>query len=333
MIFVDHGGTHGGEHGGTHGGDHGGDALRAALTGAVGMVCPMGFSPWPELDTYGDKKRVVWRGRARPMVGEPPDLTTATEWDDEDKPSIEDASLGSALPDAQGVARWAFTGWAVGNSGLAAIAELMACPRKEGEADPIRQALLDRLPKTAPEIKNELAMIKQLIPFRQGVMAEALAQRNGIVAYFQTLCGFTTLSHRRTSELCAMALAIGGFYVMRYKKMFDRVRPSTLCPELMPPIPVPGHAAFPSGHATESHLIAKLLNHVIKPDDHPAKQLLGPMAHRIAINREVLGLHYRSDSVAGAALADEIMKIIDGAAGAHIRMLCEEAAKEWPGGT
>ena len=66
-------------------------------------------------------------------------------------------------------------------------------------------------------------------------------------------------------------------------------------------------AAFPSGHATESHLIARLLG-IVLPDKHPARPLLLPLAHRIAINREVMGLHYRSDSEAGELLAEMTLK-------------------------
>jgi hypothetical protein len=73
---------------------------------------------------------------------------------------------------------------------------------------------------------------------------------------------------------------------------------------------VPGHASYPSGHSTESHLIAHLLNRVIG-EEHPARRFLCPLADRIALNREVVGLHYRSDSEAGVRLADKIKNILD----------------------
>jgi hypothetical protein len=89
----------------------------------------------------------------------------------------------------------------------------------------------------------------------------------------------------------------------------------------MPPIDPPGHAAFPSGHATQAHLIALCLevvmpatiipvdiNGVPQPDQGPLRQ----MAHRIARNREVLGLHYPSDSVAGKTLAEQTFKLVRG---------------------
>jgi hypothetical protein len=45
------------------------------------------------------------------------------------------------------------------------------------------------------------------------------------------------------------------------------------------------------------------LNEVIG-EEHPARRFLSPLADRIALNREVTGLHYRSDSEAGVRLAD-----------------------------
>ncbi len=80
----------------------------------------------------------------------------------------------------------------------------------------------------------------------------------------------------------------------------------------MPPVDIPGHASYPSGHATESYLLAGILAEVMPaeaskrtnandPDSTPLRRL----AERVARNREVLGLHYPSDSKAGKYLADQ----------------------------
>ena len=88
----------------------------------------------------------------------------------------------------------------------------------------------------------------------------------------------------------------------------------------MPPIDPPGHAAFPSGHATQARLIARCLERVMpvniipvnggvqQPQDGPLRR----MADRIARNREVLGLHCPSDSVAGQTLADQTFPLMIG---------------------
>src|SRR5262249_27560841 len=123
--------------------------------------------------------------------------------------------------------------------------------------------------------------------------------------------------------LCTAALRIGSFQAMYYKNIFNRARPSRFSPDLMPLIDPPGHASYPSGHATQARLIALCLEQVmpvaIRPvpgsPPPPAPDELGPlrmMANRIARNRETAGLHFPSDSKTGKTLADrsfDIMKI------------------------
>ena len=81
----------------------------------------------------------------------------------------------------------------------------------------------------------------------------------------------------------------------------------------MPPIAVPGHAAYPSGHATQARLVAACAKLAL-PDPNDVSGLPNPttvalsaaldvLATRIARNREIAGLHYPSDSGAGAELA------------------------------
>jgi hypothetical protein len=71
----------------------------------------------------------------------------------------------------------------------------------------------------------------------------------------------------------------------------------------MPPIEVPGHASYPSGHSTQAHLVALLLAEVLPGQLLDRNGPLQELADRIARNREVLGLHYPSDSRAGEKLA------------------------------
>jgi hypothetical protein len=46
--------------------------------------------------------------------------------------------------------------------------------------------------------------------------------------------------------------------VMTLKARCDRVRPHILDPRLEPVLEVPGHPAYPSGHGTQSHILAYL---------------------------------------------------------------------------
>ena len=111
-----------------------------------------------------------------------------------------------------------------------------------------------------------------------------------------------------------------------------RPRPSQLCPWLMPPIPVPGHASYPSGHATQATLLSGLLTLVMPaavttPLAPSGQSLLDRLAERVARNREVLGLHYPSDSVAGRRLAAQILTFLT--ACPDVNAVVNAAKLEW----
>lgn len=86
--------------------------------------------------------------------------------------------------------------------------------------------------------------------------------------------------------------------VLALKKKFNRPRPSAVLPALDPVVPVPWHTSYPSGHATQSTVIAGLLSR-LKPS---SSESLTNLALRVGVNREVAGLHYPSDTTAGIAL-------------------------------
>lgn len=92
--------------------------------------------------------------------------------------------------------------------------------------------------------------------------------------------------------------------MMRQKRRFDRVRPTFLDKRLTTVIPVPEHPAYPSGHATETHVYAQIFSE-LNPDK---KELYFNTAKRISENRELAGVHYPSDTRAGVALAGQFYR-------------------------
>jgi hypothetical protein len=195
---------------------------------------------------------------------------------------------------------------------------------------------------TAARIDEELADLNLLAEYRFGVMSEALAQRTGIVKYYSGMLMFSRSSHPRTYDLAQIATTVGQFVVMHYKRNNKRPRPSQLSPRLMPPIAVPGHASFPSGHATEAYLMSGLLGKVVpgavsnkfdyvasvassvaETKEPTSASLLDRLAERLARNREVLGLHYRSDSDAGKFLAERTLDLL---------VKCKTVSELLPGG-
>jgi acid phosphatase (class A) len=107
------------------------------------------------------------------------------------------------------------------------------------------------------------------------------------------------------------------------KRKFDRVRPHILEPDLDPAIEVPGHPAYPSGHSTKSHFLAFVLGE-LRPKEREA---LAARADEIARNREIAGLHYPSDSRAGALLARQFADLLF--KNAEFQALLAPARSEW----
>ena len=170
---------------------------------------------------------------------------------------------------------------------------------------------------TGAAFDDELKELVALLEYRNGIMGEATTQASTIDEYFAGILNFNRYTHPVTTRLVAVCLNAATSSVMQFKFHFQRPRPNQVCPALLPPIDPPQHAAYPSGHATQSKLLACLMSAIVGPRSTTAHTAFGTggsqsrnpyhdMAERIARNREVLGLHYRSDSMAGQRLAEEI---------------------------
>src|SRR5262249_9164448 len=108
-----------------------------------------------------------------------------------------------------------------------------------------------------------------------------------------------------------LANLYAAFTVMYFKGVHKRQRPSHICPVLMPPFPVPGHASYPSGHMTQGRLIARCAGAVLPANIQAVMpQNLYALADRIGRNREIAGFHYRTDTDAGRNLADAIFNML-----------------------
>ncbi len=75
----------------------------------------------------------------------------------------------------------------------------------------------------------------------------------------------------------------------------------------MPLISPPRHASFPSGHSLSSHLIALSLAEVMPW----ARESLVALADRMGRNREVAGVHWKSDTDAGRAIAQAAFELLE----------------------
>jgi hypothetical protein len=162
---------------------------------------------------------------------------------------------------------------------------------------------------------------------RERYLSETDIQADGLADYFLHFIAASQGRHPWTIELVNCGLAIGNIAYMSYKQKFKRVRPSFLCPGLIPAFGPPAHPAFPSGHSFLGHFIALLLLEIpglykrygifaggegdvgeavsadtLKGRD-PIPSPMFWLSQRLAKNRERLGVHYPSDSFASRHLA------------------------------
>jgi hypothetical protein len=94
-------------------------------------------------------------------------------------------------------------------------------------------------------------------------------------------------------------------------------RPTEYSTRIQPMIPVPGHYAWPAGHATQAFMMAELLTSLVVRSANPGdamwwelREQLWRQADRIATNRVVAGLHFPVDNDAGARLGVTLAHIL-----------------------
>ena len=184
---------------------------------------------------------------------------------------------------------------------------------------------LPELPDPDETEKELRALLKMQndYPERKRRRPDIIDEKDNTSSQFMRVVMFSAASHPNTTVLFEAMVVVGAIVVMHYKNKFGRPRPSQLEPALRPLLDVPGHASYPSGHATQAYLVAQALTTVIR--NHEIGRELYKIAEQVAVNREWAGLHYRSDSEAGKQLARELFPYIEDAYEATFAA----AAREW----
>src|SRR6185295_8162834 len=102
--------------------------------------------------------------------------------------------------------------------------------------------------------------------------------------------------HKWTLQLLDLAMNLTVPAEMRFKHACAVLRPSELSDQVQPMIPVPGHASWPSGHATESYVTYTVLLALLESAQSGVaskyREQMARLAARIPVNRTVAGLHY-----------------------------------------
>ncbi|MEM7752640.1 MAG: phosphatase PAP2 family protein [Pseudomonadota bacterium] len=157
--------------------------------------------------------------------------------------------------------------------------------------------------------------------------AEIHVQMTEIIPFFGAVVNLRGDRHKYTWELldCVVDTTIEAH--MPVKAMLGVKRPADIDPHVQPMLPDPGHASFPSGHATESYAISGVLHSLLKSasafnsDFHKeAERQFERIAQRISVNRIVAGLHFPADNCAGEKLGRAVAS--------HVTTMCADPAAE-----
>ncbi|MFN3273079.1 MAG: phosphatase PAP2 family protein [Paracoccus sp. (in: a-proteobacteria)] len=178
------------------------------------------------------------------------------------------------------------------------------------------------------DFRDEAQLVAGYAELRAERMAEILSQTGQILPFFGAVLplspGWTPCVMLLTSLVQDMATAM----VQRAKLGFSAPRPHVLSPDIQPMIDCPGHAAFPSGHATQAFALSGLLSALNEAKGPDPASPLDRMAARIAVNRTVAGLHYPSDSAAGAVLGTAVARwLVARATGTDVTGLALDTGK------
>lgn len=169
---------------------------------------------------------------------------------------------------------------------------------------------------------------------RADALGEILSQANEFISYFLNMMTARPSGYPHTTRVLNIASLVALFVSIYWKGQYKRPRPSQLCPALLPPIAVPGHASFPSGHSTQAHLMALCMVDVLSglpnQDQQNMADDLWTLADCIARNREIAGLHYPSDSAAGKAYAYCIYYLLQDKSQTNYLQAVTAAQAEWP---
>ena len=133
----------------------------------------------------------------------------------------------------------------------------------------------------------------------------------------------------RTTQLLARVQHDAMIHMVDLKLHYARLRPHHLEPRLRATDERIPHGSYPSGHSFVSHVNAEVLAR-LAPQRRDA---LVQSAREMAWSRELLGVHYPSDSEAGRLLAQDFVRLLFESAAFRkdLAAVADEWAKVAPG--
>lgn len=156
----------------------------------------------------------------------------------------------------------------------------------------------------------QLDMVNDWAYLRAERMPEIMSQLQLPLQYWGSLIDLNPTTYRYTLEFLNLALSLTLHVVQPMKHFLGCPRPVAYSPGIQPIINAGRFAVFPSGHASEAFLIARLLQLFASLKTSCAAQggdldkQLQRLAARISVNRVIAGVHFPIDAAAGRMVGE-----------------------------
>ncbi len=159
-----------------------------------------------------------------------------------------------------------------------------------------------RYPLDEAGMANEVLSVLNASLDRADRAMEILDQASAVGAlnYWTGLLRIDPSQDRNTFLLMLVARKIGEYVAMGLKNRYLMRRPSQVYSLILPLLDPPDTPSFPSSHSLQAHLISGLIELALGRGHQVTVLALRHLAGRVARNREVGGVHYPMDSMAGA---------------------------------
>ena len=149
-------------------------------------------------------------------------------------------------------------------------------------------------------LARQLVFVRTYADLRPDRIPEILEQTGDILSFFGGGALLNAGHRRRTRELMIAAQQAVISVCAELKHRAFSPRPIDFDPRVCPVIQTPDHSTYPSGHSMEAFALATVLHRLMTGGAPDPEAALFRIAHRIAVNRTVAGVHFPVDSAAGA---------------------------------
>ena len=243
----------------------------------------------PDFPIRSDPKLGVPNYEYQVTLAYSPPNTWAKEFIDWKNNAIPHAKFSGCIP-----AKWI-------DSDLSQVEALVAPPPVHAEAEigdlwtlkPLRARYLDR--------------IKQEESIDAATEIGELLSAAGVNLQQRLSNGRTVQEH--IAGLWVLARMDAGGLGFHQKALFNRARPWQVSPGLHP-LCLPMHPSYPSNHSSQLHLFAWMLEEICRgTQKQRIAERFTDQCSGAARRREIAGVHFASDTVAGMALAHRILEM------------------------